>query len=89
MKIKNGLAELSDGKLYGLNDMVKADTRGCDGCSACCHGVGNTIVLNPFDMYELITGTNRTYEELLNDNNLVDLGHGEGYALTQDQLRKF
>ncbi len=29
-----------------------------------------------------------TKEELLNDNNLVDLGHGKGFALTQDQLNK-
>jgi hypothetical protein len=28
-------------------------------------------------------------EELRKEENLMDLGHGLGYALTQDQLRKF
>ena len=32
--------EISDGRLYGLNDMVKADCRDCEGCSACCRGMG-------------------------------------------------
>ena len=26
------MAEVSDGKLYGLDDMVKADCAGCEGC---------------------------------------------------------
>lgn len=32
------MAEVSDGKLYGLDDMVKADCAGCEGCHACCTG---------------------------------------------------
>ena len=28
------LDEISDGRLYEANDMVKADCRGCEGCSA-------------------------------------------------------
>ena len=45
------------------------------------------LVVGEFPDYRLVGWA--TDEELLNDNNLVDLGHGEGYALTQDQLRKF
>ena len=30
------MKEVSDGKLYTSNDMVKADCGGCEGCSACC-----------------------------------------------------
>ena len=34
------LEEISDGKLYSENDMVKADTNQCQGCnSVCCHGI--------------------------------------------------
>ena len=43
------LDEISDGRLYSSNDMAKTDCKGCDGCSACCHGMGNSIVLDPLD----------------------------------------
>ena len=36
MRRQASLEEISDGHLYGLNDMVKADCGGCSGCSACC-----------------------------------------------------
>ena len=39
------LAEISDGKLYGAEDMVKADCGDCEGCSACCQGMGDSILL--------------------------------------------
>lgn len=71
MKINKSLQEISDGKLYDLNDMVKADTRGCKGCSACCQGNTDEIVLNPFDMYEIARGTGRSYDELFGDK--IDL----------------
>ncbi len=36
MKREIDWKEISDGKLYSLNDMVKADCGDCKGCSACC-----------------------------------------------------
>ena len=56
MKRNIDIKEISDGKLYGPNDMVKADCRGCEGCSACCHGMGTSIVLTPLDIYRLESG---------------------------------
>jgi hypothetical protein len=49
------------------------------------------------DIYVLVTGEFPTYnlvgwaysEDLIKETNLIDLGHGEGYGLTQDNLRKF
>ena len=35
MERRIDLAEISDGKLYGAEDMVKADCGDCEGCSAC------------------------------------------------------
>ena len=46
------MAEISDGKLYSRDDMVKAGCDDCRGCSACCHGMGNSIVLDPYDVYD-------------------------------------
>ena len=51
MRPKNILDEISDGKLYDIEDIVKADTCGCDGCNACCCDVGELVVLTPFDIY--------------------------------------
>ena len=31
-------------KLYTCHDMAKADCGGCHGCSACCQGMGNTVL---------------------------------------------
>ena len=51
MKRNVSLAEISDGRLYKASDMVKADCGGCNGCSRCCHGMGNSIILDPYDVY--------------------------------------
>ncbi|PNV62739.1 YkgJ family cysteine cluster protein [Clostridium sp. chh4-2] len=75
MKREVDLQEISDGKLYGLNDMVKADCGDCRGCSACCRGMGNSILLDPLDICRLSVNLNRTFEELLGDKielNIVD-----------------
>ena len=56
------MAEVSDGKLYGLDDMVKADCAGCEGCHACCTGMGTSVVLDPFDAYRMTAGTGKTFE---------------------------
>lgn len=55
MKRNIDINEISDGKRYGLNDLVKADCADCSGCSACCRGMGNTIVLDPWDLFQLCT----------------------------------
>jgi Fe-S-cluster containining protein len=69
------LSEISDGKLYDLNDLVKADCNDCKGCFACCQGMGNSIVLDPLDIYRLLINLNKTFEELLVDKielNILD-----------------
>ena len=45
--------KISDGKRYGANDLVKVGCDDCRGCSACCHGMGDSIVLDPMDVYRL------------------------------------
>ena len=59
------LQEISDGKLYTANDLVKAGCNDCEGCSACCRGMGNSIVLDPLDMYRLCQGLSLPPEEVL------------------------
>ncbi len=69
------LKEISDGKLYGLEDMVRADCAGCAGCSACCMGMGSSVVLDPYDAYRMVEGTGIKFEGLLQKQlelNVVD-----------------
>lgn len=73
------MSEVSDGRLYGLNDMVKAGCDNCAGCSACCQGMGNSIVLDPYDVYRLTSGLNCRFEDLL--INKLDLNVVEGIIL--------
>ena len=59
MKRNVDLNEISDGRLYSSGDMVKADCRGCEGCSACCRGMGSSIILDPMDIWRLYRGTGK------------------------------
>ena len=62
--IKN-LEEISDGKRYGLNDMVRAACNDCAGCSSCCEDMGDSIILDPLDIYELTANLACSFEDLL------------------------
>ena len=65
MKRNVDLKEISDGKLYGSNDLVKADCGDCEGCFACCCGMGQSIILDPLDVHRLSKGLNQNFEALL------------------------
>ncbi|NLL78436.1 MAG: YkgJ family cysteine cluster protein [Clostridiales bacterium] len=79
MKRQVTLEEISDGKLYDCNDMVKADCNGCKGCSACCRGMGNSILLDPLDVYRLTKELGQDFEALLRDR--VELNAVDGIIL--------
>lgn len=66
MKRKQSLEEFTDGRFYDYNDMVKADTRDCAGCHKCCTGMGNSVVLDPFDVNRLQRGLGVNLEALIN-----------------------
>lgn len=69
------LDRISDGRLYDSNDMVKADCGDCRGCSACCRGMGNTVVLDPLDIFRMEGYLNCGFEQLLEEKlelNVVD-----------------
>lgn len=69
------LEEISDGRLYGLNDMAKLGCNDCVGCSSCCRGMGNTIVLDPYDVWRLTGGLSVSLQQLLAGHlelNVVD-----------------
>ncbi len=56
MKREGDLTSLTDGKLYRGSDMAKLGCNECEGCSACCQGMGNSVVLDPYDTWRLEQG---------------------------------
>ena len=75
MKRRVDLSEISDGRLYSANDMVKADCHGCEGCFACCCGMGTSVVLDPLDIHRMMQGLHIGFEQLLKTGielNVVD-----------------
>ena len=47
------LEDISDGRLYTENDLVRVDTNSCKGCqTVCCQNMGSTIVIDPYDCYK-------------------------------------
>lgn len=73
------LEEISDGRLYDSNDMVKADCQDCAGCCDCCQGMGDSVVLDPYDVNRLSEGLKKTAQELLSES--LELGVVDGNIL--------
>ena len=72
--------EVSDGRFYGMRDMVKAGCNGCQGCSDCCRGMGTSIVLDPLDVFRLTAGLDCSFDDLIKEEQ-VELNLAEGLVL--------
>ncbi|MBR1860297.1 MAG: YkgJ family cysteine cluster protein [Lachnospiraceae bacterium] len=73
------LSEISDGRRYGLNDMVKADAGGCNGCSYCCETMTDTIALSPLDVFRMGRAVGKSFGELL--DGYIELNMRDGVIL--------
>lgn len=80
------IAEISDGKLYKANDMVKCDTNDCKGCSDCCHSVSDTIILDPYDIYMLGKGCGKSFATLLSEEK-IELHMVDGLLLPNIKMQ--
>lgn len=75
MKRHVRLEDISDGCLYTSGDMVRVGCHDCEGCFSCCQGMGNSLVLDPMDIYQMTTHLGKTFEQLLESAvalNVVD-----------------
>ena len=72
-------------RLYGPQDMVRISSSACAGCGACCRGMGDTIVLDPYDVWQLTYGLGKSFEELMGVN--IDLHVEEGVILPHLMMR--
>lgn len=73
------LNEISDGKIYDNNDMVRAACNDCEGCHACCENMGTSIVLDPLDVWRLAAATGKNFETLMEE--AIELNVVEGLIL--------
>lgn len=73
------LLTISDGKLYGNNDMAKISCHDCRGCSTCCRDMGDSIWLDPYDVFQLTQNLGKSFEVLLSKE--VELHVEDGLIL--------
>ena len=82
MKREGDLNSLTDGKLYRSSDMAKLGCNDCKGCSACCRGMGNSVVLDPYDVWRLSKGLGIPFASMIGKQ--VMLSVVDGQPLRQD-----
>lgn len=57
--------EVSDGRRYQNCDAVALGCDDCSGCSACCHDMGNSIQLDPYDVYRISKEIGKSFQEMI------------------------
>lgn len=80
------MKEISDGRFYGLNDMAKVGCNDCAGCSKCCTGMGSSIVLTPYDVWNIKRKTELSFEGLL--AKYIELGVEQGIILPHIKMNE-
>lgn len=68
--------EISDGKRYCANDMVKLGCNDCRGCHSCCEGMEDTIVLDPYDIYRLTRNLDLDFQILMQERIALHVEEG-------------
>ncbi len=64
---------------YGAEELVRVGCHDCAGCSSCCSGMGESIRLDPYDLYMLTSNLFVSFEELLESR--IQLGMADGLIL--------
>lgn len=73
-------------KEYSLSQTVKIGCSDCMGCNKCCENMDNSIILDPYDMWQftstlkLSDGSYATYEILTSEDGPLELTSHEGLA---------
>lgn len=59
------IKDIWDGRFYTSDDMAPLGCDNCRGCSDCCRMTGDSIVLDPLDMYHLTCGTGKSFTDMI------------------------
>jgi len=76
MRREGDLSSLTDGKLYRSSDMAKLGCNDCAGCSACCKGMGNSVVLDPYDVWRLEKGLRIPFAQMIGNQVMLSVVDG-------------
>ena len=72
-------------RLYDSNDMVKVACNDCNGCCDCCQGMGESIILDPYDIWQLEIHLHLDFAGLLQDK--VELHVTDGLILPNFKMQ--
>ena len=86
MKRQVSIEEISDGRLYTRRDLVRAGCNGCKGCSECCGGMGESVILDPLDLYRMAQGLGCNAGVLLEEGK-IELNVVDGLILPNLKMR--
>lgn len=56
---------MTEVRTYSANDMARIYCEKCNGCGDCCHGMTDTIHLDPWDVHQLETHLQQNFMQLL------------------------
>ncbi len=71
------LEEIWDGRFYDRDDLVRVGCKDCEGCFSCCQGMGDTIVLDPYDCHRLAAGLGLPPAKLVSQEKIaLHVSHG-------------
>lgn len=80
MKREVDINKISDGKRYSASDMVKIGCNDCEGCSSCCEDMAHLIILDPYDIYRMLSLlTDDSFETLV--DRYIEFTVDEGVIL--------
>ena len=72
---------------YTAAEMAKVYCEKCNGCGDCCHGMTDTIYLDPWDVHQLTGGMGKSFEEL-RAAGILDLHLEDGMILPYLKMRE-
>ena len=76
MRREGELSSLTDGKLYRSSDMARLGCNDCEGCSDCCRGMGNSVVLDPYDVWRLERGLGIPFAAMIGKQVMLSVVDG-------------
>lgn len=71
--------------LYSSNEMARLGCNECSGCSSCCRGMGQSILLDPYDLYQLQTATGQNFAQLMQEK--IELHVEDGLILPSIRMQ--
>lgn len=73
-------------RYFRSGDLARVACSSCEGCGECCRGMGDTIVTDPYDIYQLHAGLGLTFADLLNSGR-IGLHNENGLTLPHLAMR--